>query len=224
MSRFVDELIPDTVPGYPCISSPRWSTDIQIVDSGAERANQRWEHPLRDFTLPDAVREQETFEIIYHHWLAMRGPLYTFPFSDPLDFASASLESPNIEPTLSVVDQPIGTGDGFTTDFQLVKVYSSGGQTYTRNIYHPVSGTVIIGINGANADTLSPTIDYTVNRLTGIVSFDVAPVAGTAITAGYLFDVEVRFSDDSTFDGIVKTYGVSGFASIELTEVRPCAC
>lgn len=222
MTRFVDQYIPDEVPGFPCISSPRWSTDLQQVDSGAERANQRWVHPLHAYILPDAIREHVTFEAIHDHWLVMRGPLQTFPFRDPLDFASVALSSPNAVPALSSTDQTIGTGDGIATTFQITKTYTRGSQTYTRNIYLPVVSTVLVAIDGLDPETLSPDISWSVDRLTGVVTFSEAPVPGATISAGYLFDVEVRFDSDNAFDGIVKTYGVSGFADIELTEVRPC--
>lgn len=222
MTRFVDAYMPEQVPGFPCISSPRWATDIQISDSGVEQVNQRWVHPLHTYSLPDAIREHVTFEGIHDHWLAMRGPYYSFPFRDPLDFASVSLQTPNVAPTLSRIDQTIGTGDGFETQFQLKKTYFSGAQSYTRNIYHPIVSTVLIGINGEDPESASPNFDWDVDRLTGIVTFDIPPLNGAIITAGFLYDVEVRFADDDAFDGIVKTYGVSGFADIELLEVRPC--
>lgn len=222
MTRFVDQSIPDEVPGFPCISSPRWSTDLQQVDSGAERANQRWENPLHTFTLPDAIRKHVTFEGIHDHWLVMRGPLQTFPFKDPLDFASVALVKSNLAPTLSRNDQQIGVGDGVTVAFQLSKTYARGSQTYTRKIFHPVVSTVIVSLNGVDPDTLSPTISFTVSRLTGIVTFDTPPGAGVIVRAGYLYDVEVRFENDDSFDGIVRTFGVSGFADLVLMETRPC--
>lgn len=222
MTRFVDEYIPEQVPGFPCISSPRWSTDLQVVDSGAERANQRWGHPLHSFILPNAIREHAAFEGIHDHWLTMRGPLHSFPFRDPLDFASRALLQPNFVPSLSLTDQPLGTGDGVTKIFQLSKTYTRGVQTYTRNVSHPVVSTVLIGLDGIDPDTLSPSFGWSVDRLTGLVTFDVAPSPGAVLTAGFLFDVEVRFDSDTAFDGIVQTYGVSGFADMTLTEIRPC--
>lgn len=223
MTRFIDEYMPEEVPGFPCMSTPTWSTDLISVDSGVEQVNQRWTNPLHKFNLPDAIREHYTFEAIRDHWMAMRGPFHTFPFRDPLDFASAALVTPNVVPTLSRVDQTIGTGDGIATQFQLTKTYYSGAQTYVRPIYHPIVSTVLIGIDGEDPEAASPNFDWDVSRTTGVVTFDVAPESGAVITAGYLFDVQVRFMSDDAFDGIVKTFGVSGFADIDLMEVRPCS-
>lgn len=220
--RFVDEYISDCVPGYPCLSSPRWSTSITGVDSGAEQVNQRWEHPLHRFVLPQAVREQEVFEGIRDHWLVMRGPAHTWPFRDPLDFASLALPSPNEAPTVTGLDQVCGTGDGATLIFQLKKTYTRGVQTYTRNIIHPIVSSVIVTVAGADPATFSPAMTYTVNRLTGEITFSYAPSPGQIVRAGYLFDVEVRFESDDAFDGILQTFGLGGFADITLVEVRPC--
>lgn len=222
MTRFIDEYMPDTVPGFPCISTPRWSTDLQQVDSGAERANQRWEHPLHTFILPDAIRVHATFEGIHDQWLAMRGPLHTFPFRDPLDFASVGLTQPNFVPTITGSDQQIGVGNNVVKSFQLSKTYARGSQTYTRNIFHPVASTVLITFDNLDPATISPSFAWEVDRLTGIVLFEDAPPSGVVIRAGFLYDVEVRFESDDAFDGIVKTYGVSGFADIVLSEVRLC--
>lgn len=222
MARFRDVYLDDQVPGYPCISSPRWSSLITQVDSGAEHVNQRWEHPLHIYTLPEAIREHETFETVHDHWLIMRGPIYTFPFRDPLDFASVPLEIPNTIPIISNIDQQIGVGDGVTLTFQLQKTYTRGGFSYTRPIYHPVVNTVIVSIDGADPAMLSPTITWTVSRSNGIVTFSLPPNPGAIIRAGYLYDVEVRFESDDSFEGIVRTYSVSGIADLSLFETRPC--
>lgn len=222
MTRFVDQYLPPQIPGYPCRSSPRWSTSIVQVDSGAEQANQRWESPLWTFNLPEGVRSQEHFEKLRDHWLMMRGPAHTWPFRDPLDFASEPLPKPNVAPASLTASQIIGTGDGVTTRFQLVKTYGTGPQAYTRKITLPVTASVVLTVNGVAPGSLPAPLTFTVSRPGGIVEFSAPPLIGRTIRAGFLFDVPVRFQDDATLDGIVRTYGVSGFADIPLVEVRPC--
>ncbi|HSH42102.1 MAG TPA: DUF2460 domain-containing protein [Arenicellales bacterium] len=222
MSRFIDEYAPPEMPGFPCISSPRWSTAITQVDSGAEQANQRWEHPLYRFTLPEAVRDHTVFEAVKDHWLTMRGPAYTWPFRDPLDFASVALVRPNNVPTVSAADQQIGIGDGATTRFHLTKTYTRGSQSYTRRIHLPVVDSVLVSVAGSDPTTFSPAMTWTVSRPGGEIEFAYAPAPGQIVRAGFLFDVEVRFESDDSFDGIVRTFGVGGFADIPLIEVRPC--
>lgn len=205
------------MPGFPCISSPRWSTGITQVDSGAEQANQRWAHPLHRFTLPEAVREHHVFEAVRDHWMAMRGPAYTWPFRDPLDFASKPLPAPNVAPVITMLDQDIGLGDGQTKQFQLVKTYKRGNQVYNRLIHLPIVSSVLVSIDGEETG-----ISWTVSRPGGVIEFAAAPANGAEIRAGFLFDVEVRFESDDAFDGIVRTYQVAGFSDVTLVEVRPC--
>jgi uncharacterized protein (TIGR02217 family) len=220
--RFRDVYLPFGVPGFPCLSTPRFSTLLTAVDSGAEDANQRWQHPLYKFTLPEAVREHTVFEPLRDHWLIMAGPAHTWPFKDPLDFASVALTAANVAPAVSSSDQVIGAGDGAATQFQLVKQYSRSGFTYQRLIHLPRAGTVVVAVDGGDPAALSPPLGWTVSRPGGVVIFDGPVPNGLAVTAGFLFDNEVRFENDEAFDGIVQSYQVSGFADLTFIGVRPC--
>ena len=223
MGGFIDQYMPPEVPGYPCVSAPRTKTSIQVTAGGNERRNQEWEHPLFRFNLPEAPgREWKVIEGIKNHWMAMRGPFHSWPFTDPLDKASVALLKANEKDEsvllrITATDQLIGTGDGFTDKFGLVKTYTVGSETYTRRIHLPVLDTVKVGVAGAEQAT-----GFTVTRPGGVVQFDAPPANGSQITAGFLFDVEVRFENDDVFEGIVRTYEVGGFAGLDLIEVRPC--
>lgn len=218
---FIDEYMNVKVPGYGTISAPRFKTTIQVNNGGNERRNQEWEHPLHQFILPEALaRETSVINALKKHWLITKGPLHSFPWPDPMDKASID-HAPNAidsEIAISRTDQALGTGDGFTDSFQLVKKYQVGSEIYTRTIYHPVLSTVLIADNGV----LVPSSDYTVSRTTGIVTFDTPPLNTHTLTAGFLFDVEVRFESDDVFEGIVRTWQAGGFSDITLIEVRPC--
>jgi uncharacterized protein (TIGR02217 family) len=223
--EFLDIYLDDLIAGFPCYSSPRFSTSIASSWSGAEVRNRNWMHPLRTFKLPEAVREHPQYEAIQDQWLIMGGPERSFPFTDPLDFASVPLVLPNVVPDITSVDQELGTGDGVTRDFQLQKTYERMGETYTRPIYLPQEDTVLVALNGLPPD--DPTLTggpytWTVSRPGGVVTFTPAPAAGLEVTAGFLFDVAVRFEADDSFDGIVQSYQVSGFSDLTFVEVRPC--
>lgn len=87
-------------------------------------------------------------------------------------------------------DTALGTGDGARTRFPLVKLYGDGDEAEARRITRPVAGTVRVGVDGAErlaGWTLAPN---------GIVQFDAPPAAGAAVTAGFRFDVPVRFAED----------------------------
>lgn len=218
---FLDIYMPAAVPGYPCVSSPRTKTTIQVNAGGSERRNQEWEHPLHRFVLPEAIaREWSVVEELKKHWLITKGPYYSFAWRDPLDFSSTDLVVPNpaTDPVPEMDEQALGTGDGFTDSFQLTKRYTYESQTYDRTIHLPVLSTVVVADNGVLVDSS----DYTVSRPGGIVTFDTPPLNGHALTAGFLFDVEVRFEADDIFEGILRTWQAGGFADLTLIEVRPC--
>jgi uncharacterized protein (TIGR02217 family) len=216
MTRFVDEYLPSCVIGYPVYASPRFSTDIATVDSGREDANQRWENALSRYSIPEAVRDMTTFNAVRTHWLVMRGPAKLWPFRDPFDFASVDLDEPNIEPIISALDQPLGTGDGVTSEFQIVKNYVAGSETYSREIYLPIVSSVLVAIDGAT------TTAFSVDRVSGVITFDSPPDPGDELTCGFLFDVSVRFESDDSFDAICQSFGLGGFADMTLLESRIC--
>jgi uncharacterized protein (TIGR02217 family) len=84
----------------------------------------------------------------------------------------------------------IGTGDDVATRFPLVKHYGEGDEAEARRITRPVPGSVRVGIGGS--ERLS---GWTLEE-GGVVSFDTAPPAGAVVTAGFRFDVPVRFAED----------------------------
>ena len=114
----------------------------------------------------------------------------------------------------SPTDQAIGTGDGATTAFQLMKRYASGSQTWLRTITKPVAGTVRVAFDGE--EQLS---GWSVDTTNGVVTFDSAPAEGVAITAGYAFDVPVRFDTDA-LDVTLDLERLGSITSIPLLEIR----
>jgi uncharacterized protein (TIGR02217 family) len=226
MTGFVDEYLPARIRAFPWTSSPRWSTTITAVSSAAEHRNQNWLNPLHAYKASQAVRCHEELEDLLDHWMVMRGPLHTFPLQDPLDFASARLQKANLAPTIVSTDQILGIGDDVTRTFQLIKKYTRGGQSYTRPITLPVVDSVLVALNAIDPDDSgSPGGPYSVeiSRETGEITFDHAPPPGAIVTAGFLFDVPVRFLADDSFDRIISAYQVDGFADLDFVEVRPCS-
>jgi uncharacterized protein (TIGR02217 family) len=91
------------------------------------------------------------------------------------------------------VDQILGVGDGVRTTFQLRKRYLSGAQDYWRPIAKPVAGTVMVAIAD---DPKVEGVEFTVDTAAGIVTFVTPPDIGAVVTAGFEFDVPVRFDTD----------------------------
>lgn len=225
--RFIDVALPRALQGWPVMSSPRTSTTIVSVASGAEQANQNWSEPLHYFRLPDkTVASHSALEDFREHWMVMRGPFHTFPYRDPTDFASRRLTCPPHPPEITRTDQIIGVGDGVRTEFQLTKTYTRGPASAVRIISLPVVDTVLIGVNGlAPGDVPGGSggpYAASVDRLGGMVTITPAPNLGLTITAGFLYDVPARFESDSALEQVIRAYNVNGAAGFTLVETRWC--
>lgn len=188
---------------------PERRTQIVELASGDEERNASWANSRRRYDVAYGIRRADDLAVVVAFFEARNGRLHGFRFKDWGDHKSC-LPSQVPAPT----DQPIGTGDGTATAFQLVKRYASGGQIWTRTITKPVAGTVRIALDGA--EQLS---GWSVDTTTGVVTFGAAPGAGVAITAGFEFDVPVRFDTDA-LDVTLDLERLGSITSIPLLEIR----
>ena len=113
-------------------------------------------------------------------------------------------------------DQIVGFGDGITTEFQLLKTYASGAAAQARAITKPVAGTVRVGLQG---DELQEGVHYSVDAASGIVSFASPPAVAEQITAGFEFDVPVRFDTDR-IQVSVASFQAGDVPQVPVVEVR----
>jgi uncharacterized protein (TIGR02217 family) len=110
----------------------------------------------------------------------------------------------------AATDQAIGSADGSTDGFALVKSYGTGEQ---RRITRPVAGTVRVAVDGAELAS-----GWTIEDK-GVIRFDAPPANGAAVTAGFLFDVPVRFANDQ-IEVNRSTFLAGEAPSVPLIEVR----
>ena len=110
----------------------------------------------------------------------------------------------------------IGIGDGSTTLFQLAKDYASGGESYLRQIDKPVAGSVRIAVDGVE---LAEGTDFSVDDALGQVVLSTAPSAGLSVTAGFEFDVPVRFDTD-VLSVSVASFNAGEIPNVPVVEVR----
>ena len=188
---------------------PERRTQIVELASGDEERNASWADSRRRYDVAYGIRKADDLATVIAFFEARGGRLYGFRFKDWSDYKSAL---PSV--AISRTDQSLGTGTGAATHFQLVKRYTSGAQTWTRTITKPVAGTVLVALNGVNQPT-----GWTVNTTTGIITFTVAPGLGIAVTAGFEFDVPVRF-DSEAMDVTLDFERLGSITSIPLIEVR----
>jgi uncharacterized protein (TIGR02217 family) len=189
-------------------------TDVVQLASGFEQRSTPWADGRRRYLIGGGVRAIEEAQALVAFFEAQRGRLYGFRFQDFADFSSTPLgAAPGAGVT--ALDQPIATGDGATRVFQLAKAYGAGAAAYVRPIKKPVAETAQIAVAGVALATSAFAIDTT----TGLVTLSSAPAAGQAITAGFQFDVPVRFDADR-IDMTLESFEAARLVAIPLIEIR----
>ena len=205
---FHEVRFPDNI-GRGARGGPERRTQIVELASGDEERNASWANSRRRYDVAYGIRRADDLAAVVAFFEARNGRLHGFRFKDWADYKSG-LPSQAPGPQ----DQVVGEGDGATTTFQLVKRYASGGQTWTRAITKPVAGTVRIALDGAEQAS-----GWTIDTTSGLVSFDTVPASGVAVTAGFAFDVPVRFDTD-TLDVTLDLERLGSITSIPLLEIR----
>ncbi len=189
---------------------PERRTDIVTLGSGDEERNSRWADSRRRYNAGFGIRSLNDIHTVIAFFEERRGRLHGFRWKDHADFKSCPPQS-----AITALDQHIGAGDGMAASFQLVKRYGSGLRNYTRAVTKPVPGTVLAAVNG------TPATGFTVNSLTGVITFNPGsiPAAGAQIRAGFEFDVPVRFDTDQLRISLTH-FEAGDIPDIPIVEIR----
>ena len=188
---------------------PERRTQVVELASGDEERNASWANSRRRYDVAYGIRRADDLAAVVAFFEARNGRLYGFRYKDWADYKS-SPPSQAITPT----DHQIATGTGAATQFQMVKRYISGAQSWARAIAKPVAGTVRIALG-----TVEQLSGWTLDSTTGVVTFTTAPGNGVIIRAGFEFDVPVRFDSDS-LDVTLDVERLGSITSIPLVEIR----
>ena len=185
-------------------------TEIVTLASGREHRNARWADSRRRYDAGLGIRDLDALASLLAFFEERRGRLIGFRFRDRADDRSCP---PSAQP--AATDQPIGTGDGSRTAFQLAKTYGAAHAPYRRVIAKPVAGSVVVAVAGASVTT-----GLACDPTTGLVTFAAPPAPGAAVTAGFRFDVPVRFDTD-TLEIDLATFEAGQVPSVPLVEIAP---
>jgi uncharacterized protein (TIGR02217 family) len=169
---------------------PERRTEIVTLASGREERNSRWANSRRRYEAGGGARSFAELQAVAAFFEARRGRLIGFRFRDRLDYRSSEGGG-----APSPTDQTLGEGGAGRASFQLVKAYGTGPDPWLREIRKPVAGTVRIAVDGVEK---ASGVDFEVDPASGVVGFlpGRLPAAGAVVTAGFLFDVPVRFDTD----------------------------
>jgi uncharacterized protein (TIGR02217 family) len=192
---------------------PERRTDVVVLGSGAEERNARWANSRRSYNAGYGIKSLNDLHAVIAFFEERRGRLHGFRWRDPSDWKSCP---PEDQPT--ALDQQIGIGDGITVAFQLAKTYGFGFNPWSRDIKKPVAGTVLVAVDGV---VQTPATAYTADAATGLVFFQPGhvPASGKLITAGFEFDVPVRFDSDK-LEINIQGFRHGAIPSIPIVEIR----
>ncbi|MGB7373366.1 DUF2460 domain-containing protein [Pontixanthobacter sp.] len=206
MLAFDDVLYP--LPfGSDAAVSPEFATTIAVTASGHERRNSQWSDARLHFDVGPGIRSEQELGTLIAFFRARRGAACGFRIGDPFDYSSnqmTGLPAPD--------DQHIGTGDGLQAAFALVKAYGTAENPQIRRITRPREETILIAVNGERITDWQ-------HSGKGTITFAAAPPEGAHITAGFLFDVPVRFAEDR-LNINSASFAAGEAASVPLIEVR----
>jgi uncharacterized protein (TIGR02217 family) len=162
---------------FPALPGVRWgrpwrpdfgSTIVQRSVSGNEARVQLQSYPLWNFELAyDLLRADATtaeLQKVMGFFLRHGGDYESWLFDNPDDRTAAAA-------------QPIGTGNGVQTQFQLARRYGFGANFITE----PVQNVGTLGTVRVNGTAQTLGVNFTVST-TGLVTFAAAPANGAGIT------------------------------------------
>lgn len=196
---------------FGSLGGPERRTEVVTLANGFEERNSPWAHSRRRYDAGAGLRSLDDVELMIAFFEARQGQLYGFRWKDWSDYRSCSASDPT-----GFDDQEVGIGDGVETAFRLTKTYASGGHSYVRPLSKLVGGSVSVGVAGVD---VAEGVDWEVDLGSGVVSFAVAPDAGAIVTAGYEFDVPVRFATDA-IQTSVASFKAGEVPNVPVVEVR----
>ena len=184
---------------------PRFKTTILVLGGGLEKRNIDWQTTRGEWDIGYGIESKQDFSDVIDFFYARQGRAHSFRFKDWTDFEVGSTSNP----------VTFATGDTTTTVFQAQKRYSSGSIDFDRDLTKIVSGTVEVYVNAVlQADPA----DYSIDLLTGLITFVSAPAA---VPIGLVceFDVPVRFDTDA-LDVTAQLCDVGSIPQINILEVK----
>jgi uncharacterized protein (TIGR02217 family) len=199
---FHDVRFPTEV-SYGAIGGPRFSTTVQMLNSGHEQRNINWAQARREYTVDLRPSRGAEWTAVLDFFHARRGRAYGFRLKDFSDYEMPA--------------QSIGTGDGSTTGFQIFKRYGEGdflATPFDRVLTKIVADTVTVSL-----DEDPVAIGWSVDLTTGVLTFETAPESDVEISVACEFDVPVRFDSDVMLSAIPGP-DIHHWQDIKLVEIR----
>jgi uncharacterized protein (TIGR02217 family) len=169
---FTEVRFPEEI-SYGSVGGPEYSTDVVITASGVEHRNINWQQARARYNVAHGVKTEEQLQELIAFFRARKGKAIGFRFKDWSDY--------------QMPRQFIAQGNGESKQFQLTKIYESGGVIERRIISKPVQGTVQLWVNERKYSDFN--LDYT----NGLIHLSSPLALGMRLEVECEFDVPVRF-------------------------------
>jgi uncharacterized protein (TIGR02217 family) len=211
LSGFHDVRFPLAI-SFGATGGPERRNEIVALTSGREKRNARFSQSRHHYDAGTGVRSLEDLHDVLVFFEARRGSLHAFRFRDPFDMKSCRPAD-----TPSARDQALGSGDDATARYALVKRYGAGSEAYLRFVRKPTPGTLKVAVGGVEVSAGSFAFDDETGEI--VFAANAIPPLGAAVTAGYEFDVPVRF-DIERMSMSLTAFKAGQIPSIPLIEVQ----
>lgn len=188
---------------YGAVGGPRFSTTVQVLNSGYEQRNINWAEARREYSFDISPSRGAEWTEVLDFFHARRGRAYGFRLKDFGDFVMPL--------------QVIAEGDGETDSFQIVKRYGDPdglAPPYLRPLKKIVAGTVSVALDETPLDS-----GWSVDVTTGLITFTTPPGNGVAISVACEFDVPVRFDTD-LMQAAIPGPDIHHWQNVKLVEIR----
>lgn len=185
---FLDVIFPESI-SQGCTVVPRFNNVIVRGQSGRRDAQINWDAPLRKWQVGHTIKDRTTLAEFLDFWITVRGTAYTFRFWDPSDYEAGTIYLNDEIVYDSIIN--IGTGNATIDDFQLIKKYGGSINPLNRKITKPIASTVKIYL-----DEVEQASGWTLNDVTGILSFTSPPGNGVVVGWAGHFHSEASFEND----------------------------
>jgi len=199
-TQFIEDRLPVSI-SEGSQGGPGFNTDVFESDTGFEQRNIKWELARHRYDIGYGIRSKEDMEEVFEFFYNVKGRAIGFRYKDWLDY--------------EVDNQNIGVGTGGSLAYQVVKDYTVGSETYTRDIKKIVANTVIVTWNDV---VKTETTHYVVDYNTGLITMTVPAAQVARVTCE--FDVPVRFDIDQ-LSVTAETWLLESVENIPLVEIKP---
>ena len=203
---FHDERLPEDVE-RGASGGPNFNTTVLQLSGGAEKRNINFSRARGTWDVGYGIQTKEDFQTVLSFFYTKFGKAHSFRFKDWSDFeiGNDSTDTP----------QTIGTGDGTTTVFPIVRRYTTAGFSFDR-VLEKINVTPT---PRAFLDGVEQFSGFTFQTGAATLTWTAAPALNVLVGVICEFDVIVRFDTDQ-LNVTLETFNAGTIPQIPIIEVR----